>query len=173
MTKKTRIITGIAVSLVIALCVATYCGYIVPPLYSAPTDKKVSDGDLVIEQSGRKLTVENEGSPVWALPENVLAQDFLYEDIDRDGKAELLVLCWKRGRYGKHRPTWVESDEIKWSQHIFIYNIADGQVIPKWMASDIGMHARSWEAYKGVITITDTSGDVTKWGWIHWGLEKL
>ena len=173
MTKKTRIITAVITVLVIATGVAAFCGYIIPPLYSSPADKTVNAGDTVIEQSGRRITVEKEGKLIWSLPGEVLAQDFLFDDIDGDGQSELLVLCWKRGRYGKHRPTWVKSDEIKWSQHIFIYNIKEDKVVPKWMASDIGMQALSWKTDNKVIVITDTSGNVTKWRWIHWGLEKL
>ena len=113
MTKKTRIITAVITVLVIATGVAAFCGYIIPPLYSSPADKTVNAGDTVIEQSGRRITVEKEGKLIWSLPGEVLAQDFLFDDIDGDGQSELLVLCWKRGRYGKHRPTWVKSDEIK------------------------------------------------------------
>lgn len=84
-----------------------------------------------------------------------------------------MILCWKRGRYGKRRPSWVKRDEIGWSQHIYIYEIDGNVVRPKWMASDIGMKAASWEFDDGKLIITDTEGVTTKWVWISWGLEKL
>ena len=34
-------------------------------------------------------------------------QDSLYADIDRDGQDEKIVLLWKKGRFGKHRPFWI------------------------------------------------------------------
>ena len=173
MSRKTLIITCITVLLAVAVTVAVCCGYIMPPAYSAPHDKTVSDAEVEINEKGRSITVSVRGEEVWSLPGEVLAQDFLYDDIDRDGSKDLLVLCWKRGRYGSHRPTWVKRDEIKWSQHIFIYEVKEQRVRPKWMASDIGIKAASWDITNGILSITDTSGDVSKWGWIHWGLEKM
>ncbi|MBO4889551.1 MAG: hypothetical protein J5574_01050 [Lachnospiraceae bacterium] len=173
MSAKTLIITSITVLLAGAVTVAACCGYIIPPLYSAPHDKTVSEDGVVITEKGRSITVTSGGEEIWSLPGEVLAQDFLFDDIDRDGSRDLLVLCWKRGRYGSHRPTWVKRDEIKWSQHIYIYEVREQRVKPKWMASDIGIRAASWDIKNGILSITDTSGDVSKWGWIHWGLEKM
>ncbi|MCR5688449.1 MAG: hypothetical protein K6G58_10570 [Lachnospiraceae bacterium] len=146
------------------------------PGHSRPASvKTVSDeaDGITVTEKGRRLEVRDGGRKIWALPKDVYAQDFLYEDIDHDGEKDLLVLCWKRGRYGRHKPTWVRHDDMNWSQHIFIYNIADGTVRPKWMASDIGMDAASWEFKDGVLSITDTDGETTQWVWIHWGLELL
>ncbi|MCR5591056.1 MAG: hypothetical protein K6F73_05930 [Lachnospiraceae bacterium] len=147
---------------------------IILPDYSHPNDKTVSDEDsgIVITEKGRRLKVAKDGKVIWELPREVYAQDFLYEDIDHDQQKELLVLCWKRGRFGEHKPTWVKEDEESFSQHIFIYE-TDGKVVPKWMASDIGMDAKSWEFDDGVLSITDTDGEVTQWVWIYWGLEKI
>ena len=140
-----------------------------------PVDKTAvsTDGKIRIEEKGRRITLSEEGVEIWQLPKNVLAQDFLYGDIDHDGQDELMILCWKRGRYGKRRPSWVKRDEIGWSQHIYIYEVENSVVRPKWMASDIGMKAASWKFDDGKLIITDTEGVTTKWVWISWGLEKL
>ena len=140
-----------------------------------PVDKTVisQDGKVCITENGRNITVTEEGVEIWQLPREVLAQDFLFEDIDHDGCDELMILCWKRGRYGKRRPSWVKRDEIGWSQHIYIYEIENSVVRPKWMASDIGMKVASWEFDDGKLMITDTDNVTTKWVWISWGLEKL
>ncbi len=144
------------------------------PSYSVPFDKTVTDASGIrIVQSGRRISVYNADKKIWKLEPEVAAQDFLFEDIDHDGKKDLLVLCWKRGRFGKHRPTWVESDETRYSQHIFIYEVGQDLVRPKWMASDIGMQARSIEFDDGMLLITETDGDVTKWRWNTWGLDKM
>ena len=147
----------------------------IPPSYSKPSDKIVTDTDesIRIEETGRNIYVYKDDKQIWALPDKVLAQDFFYEDIDRDDRKELVILCWKRGRFGEHRPTWVKRDEIRWSQHIFIYEVENEAVVPKWMASDIGMKAASMEFRDGSIFITDTDGEITKWKWKTWGLEKL
>lgn len=145
------------------------------PSYSEPVDKTVtekSEGIRIVENK-RVLFVFYDDEKIWELPDSVRAQDFFYEDIDRDGRKDMVILCWKRGRYGEHKPTWVKRDEIKWSQHIYIFGIEDGTVRPKWMASDIGMQAACMEYADGAVVITDTKGEVTKWIWRSWGLEKM
>ena len=141
----------------------------------APAYKTVMsrDGKTCITEEGRRVTVSKGGNIIWQLPKEVLAQDFLFEDIDHDGQEELMILCWKRGRFGKRRPFWVKYDEIGWSQHIFIYEIEGSKVKPKWMASNIGMKAASWKFEGGKLIITDTDNVTTEWVWISWGLEKL
>ena len=145
------------------------------PDFAASVDKTVTDGEkgITVIQKRRGVTVYRSGKKIWSLERQVRSQEFLLADIDHDSEDELLILCWKRGRFGKHRPTWVKEDEKDYSQHIFIYEITENKVIPKWMASDIGMDAASWEFDNGVLSITDTAGVVTKWVWISWGLQKL
>ena len=182
MTNKiTRKIISVTLITAAAAAVILYCAitYLMPliflPSYSKASDKTIVDKQtgLRIEQKGRYLTVWHDEMMIWELPSNEPAQDFLFEDIDHDGNRELIVLCWKRGRFGKHRPTWVKRDELKWSQHIFIYKTEDGKIRPEWMASDIGMKAASWDFRDGALYITDTDGIVTGWKWNSWGLEKL
>ncbi len=145
------------------------------PSYSEPTDKTVRDdaNECIIEQKGRKITVYRNKKEIWKLPSNVFAQDFLFGDIDHDEIPELLILCWKRGRFGQHRPTWVKHDEIGYSQHIFIYEIEGDVVRPKWMASDIGMDATAISYKEENLLITDTDEETTTWRWNSWGLEKM
>ncbi len=158
-----------------AVCTAVIFALNTLPSYASYNNKTLHDdkSGLTIKEEGRKITAYGNGEVVWKLEDNVLAQDFLLADIDHDKTDELLILCWKRGKYGRHRPTWVKHDTIMYSQHIFIYEIGQDTIRPKWMASDIGLKARSWEFSDGVLSITDTEDVVTKWVWISWGLEKL
>ena len=158
-----------------AFIAAVFLNLIFPPKYSHGPNRRITDDaeDILIEKKGRSVTVILDGEEVRFLPKGVLVQDVLFDDIDHDGKKDIAVLCWKRGKYGKKKPSWVKRDEIKWSQHIFIYRIENGRVIPRWMASDIGVRAASWEYRDKVLFITDTKGGETKWKWIHWGLEKM
>ena len=122
----------------------------------------------------RTVTVWDGGSAAWQSGRDIQVQDVLWGDIDHDGEAELMLLCWKRGRYGKSRPFWVTEDEKTWSQHIYLYDWKDGAVSPIWMASDIGMEAVEWsfdETDRQVIT--DREGRKTAWDWLSWGLTKL
>ncbi len=145
------------------------------PSYAKPVGRAVTDekNGYRIIQSGRRITVYRGDDRIWELPVENAAQDFFFEDIDHDGQSELLILCWKRGRFGKHRPTWVKHDELGYSQHIYIYEVEDDLVRPKWMASDIGEDAQAIAFDDGVLLITETDGDVSKWIWNSWGLEKM
>ncbi|MCR5672254.1 MAG: hypothetical protein K6F87_00890 [Lachnospiraceae bacterium] len=145
------------------------------PDYATSSDKTIKDeGEkMTVVQKGRGVTLYRDGTKLWELERSIRSQDILLEDIDHDSQKELLILCWKRGRFGKHKPTWVKEDEKGYSQHIFIYEINEDSVRPKWMASDIGMDAAAWDFNDGVLSITDTHGFVTNWVWISWGLEKL
>ena len=168
---------GITIPIVLtaALTAAVFLSGIFLPGYSKPTDKTVKDEKkgITVVQKQRKIEVWERSKKIWELPSGVLAQDVLLEDIDQDGEKDLMILCWKRGRYGKKKPVWVKHDEIWWSQHIYIYRIVDGKVIPKWMASDIGMKAAHWEYEDGMLVITDKDNEKTKWKWVSWGLEKV
>lgn len=150
-------------------------GLLFPPAYSRPLqDRTVSDsrGHLAYLK-GKNVYVYSGDRLIWELPKEVRAQDILIADIDHDKREDLLILCWKRGRYGRSRPTWVVMDELGWSQHIFIYDMTDEKVKAKWMASDIGVHALSIKYEDDILYITDTDGEESRWKWISWGFEKL
>ena len=71
--------------------------------------------------SKKSLSVTYEDSVIWTSPDGVKVQKALFCDVDNDGQEELVLLCWKKGRYGKVKPIWVEEDERNWSLHIFVY----------------------------------------------------
>ena len=86
----------------------------------------------------KKVSVEYDNGVIWVSPKRVKVQSVLSADIDGDKTEEMILLCWKIGRYGRSKPFWVEKDEKKWSQHIFVYGLHEGEVRPKWMSSYIG-----------------------------------
>ncbi|MDO4188211.1 MAG: CapA family protein [Lachnospiraceae bacterium] len=109
------------------------------------------------------------------LKKGVKAQDMLSLDINHDGKDEVLVLCWRIGRYGDRRPFWVKHDELKWSQHIYIYEKTDtGEYNAIWMASDIHTDVKGWEALDNSFLVTySPDNEKSIWMWNSWGLEKM
>ncbi len=120
----------------------------------------------------RTVTVYDGGTPVWQSDRDIRVQDVLWGDIDHDGAGELMLLCWRRGRYGSSRPFWVTEDEKTWSQHIYLYDWTEEAVRPIWMASDIGMEVSQWsfgEASR--LVLTDRTGGQSAWDWISWGLQ--
>lgn len=141
-------------------------------------DKKPGTGrrcrPFLHQPEKRRVIVEDQGKTLWESPENVLVQDFLWCDIDHDQTPELILLCWRIGRYGNARPFWVEHDELAWSQHIYIYDWRDEEIHALWMASDIGMDVVSF-AFNDTdrLVITETNQRQTSWDWISWGLSFL
>lgn len=143
-------------------------------------DREISDdsGTYEITLAQKRVAVRQGGREIWASPEGVKVQDVLSCDIDGDQAQELVVLCWKIGRYGKHRPFWVEKDEKKWSQHLFVYEYMDGEIRPKWMSSYMGVDVAELAeaAGKGLrecrLLLTDPKGEASCWRWDSWGFAR-
>ena len=119
---------------------------------------------------------------IWRAPDGVKVQKALFSDIDNDGQDELVLLCWKRGRYGKSKPVWVEKDEQGWSQHLFVYECMPSldmpeTVKPKWMSSYIGQDvseiaSNQKSAPYNRLWLTDLEGTVSSWVWDSWGFTN-
>lgn len=143
-------------------------------------EKSVSQdasGEYGIVLARKKVSVTYEDCIIWTSPEGVKVQKALSCDIDNDCQDELVLLCWKKGRYGKLRPIWVEKDEQEWSQHIFVYEYMQDEIRPKWMSSYIGQDvsdiaSNRKEAPYSRIWLTDPDGKMSSWAWDSWGLTK-
>ena len=142
-------------------------------------DQNFSDrsGEYEITLNRKTVQVEYKGAQIWSSPEGAKVQDVLSCDIDYDGEDELILLCWKIGRYGAHRPFWIEKDERKWSQHIFVYEYAGEEIRPKWMSSYIGVDVVAFcsngkEGFWSRLLLTDLAGEVSCWKWDSWGFSR-
>ncbi len=134
-------------------------------------------GGYEILLTDRAVEVRYGGAPVWNSPKGVKVQAALSCDIDNDGADELILLCWRIGRYGGSKPFWVERDEKKWSQHIFVYEYGNGEIKSKWMSSDIGQDVAVMAAGGGSapfyrLFLTAPDGTVSRWRWDEWGFTK-
>lgn len=130
---------------------------------------------VLLEQG--TVQVFGQDGVIWISPEDVKVQQAESCDMDSDGQDELILLCWKVGRYGAHRPFWVEKDEGKWSQHIFVYEYDRDKIRPKWMSSYIGqdvahMAQNGQDALQWRLLLTDPEGMVSSWKWDSWGFSK-
>lgn len=145
-----------------------------PPLWVKWERKALSGGSLTITLQGRRVTVAEENAVLWQSEDGILVQDVLWEDIDHDDEPELLLLCWRRGKYGDSRPFWVEEDDDSWSQHIFLYDWLDGTAKPIWMASELGREVVRWSfSPRDRLLLTDREGEQTAWDWQTWGLTSI
>lgn len=179
MRQKKRIAFTVLL-LLVTICgagVYAYCQGAFLPAWIAWQSREIVCEDhretVRVTLANRSICVQADGDTIWTSENGILVQDCLWGDIDHDGEAELMLLCWRRGRYGKSRPFWVERDEIGWSQHIYIYDWTSEGARPRWMASDIGMDVTQWQ-YDAVerLRLTNRKGEVTAWDWVGWGLQR-
>lgn len=134
-------------------------------------------GEYRLLLSHQSVSVMYGDTVIWTSPEGVKVQKILSCDADNDGQDELVLLCWKKGRYGKAKPIWVEKDERKWSQHIFVYEYTPDEIKPKWMSSYIGQDvldiaSNQKSAPYNRLWLTDLEGAVSSWVWDSWGFTK-
>ena len=170
-----------------------------PPTWVDYVKKSEQAGELVLEVEGGKASLNYQNDDAfWTSPSEYKVQDGFLTDLDRDGNTEMILLVWKRGRYGKHRPFWITSDENNYSQHIFIYNVGDGakegtdgneplhdratseEVSQKWFASDIGAYVNRMKLLnegsatsEAVLLTEDRDGNCALWHWESFGLKTM
>lgn len=160
-----------------ALLWQQYRGYLLPSWVQWQRKTitcEAADGPTEIRLSRRRVTVVCEEEVLWQSDRDIPVQDVLWGDIDHDGENELMLLCWKRGRYGESRPFWVTEDEPSWSQHIYLYDWEAGGPKPIWMASDIGREVTEWSfSDRTRLLLTDRTGEDSCWDWLSWGLSYV
>ena len=140
-------------------------------------DFSAVQGEYEIVLEGKKVRILQGDALIWSSPENLKVQSVISADIDNDKEEELLLLCWKIGRYGSHRPFWVEKDERKWSQHLFVYEYQADKIKPKWMSSYIGQDVAAMSVEERVthgsrLWLTEPDGRSNSWIWDFWGFTK-
>lgn len=136
-----------------------------------------ASGAYEISLNRKAVEVVYEKHVIWSSPGDVKVQAVLSCDIDNDSMDELLLLCWKKGRYGEYKPFWVEEDEKAWSQHLFVYEYAQGEIRPKWMSSYIGQDVAKMSVRDGAppgkhLVLASPDGEISSWFWDSWGFTK-
>ena len=72
---------------------------------TVPCDEEgIGNTETVIKVKNKKLEVINSGKVTFESEKGFKVQDVLLSDIDGNGDIEMIVLLWKKGLYGKHRP---------------------------------------------------------------------
>lgn len=140
--------------------------------------KEITVYEDKIKLRKKKLEVfDSNGKVTYSSKDDFKVQDVLVTDIDRDGDREMVVLLWKHGRYGMHKPFWVEKDEKNYSQHVFIYDVDEaGNVSEKWCASDMGTVAgriRLMDKNDSIFMMEDKDKNCTLWMWDSWGVKTV
>ena len=176
--KIVTLITALAVSG--AILYALWAGGSFLPGWIIWEENNITDtsGCYHISLAEKTVHVVYDGKEIWNSPDEVKVQQILSCDIDQDNRDELILLCWKRGRFGKYKPFWIEKDEKNWSQHIFVYEYADDEIRPQWMSSYIGQDVTKMSVGgSGKIPIQwlildDPKGEKSYWRWDSWGFTR-
>lgn len=152
-----------------------------------------SDVSVIQDEKGRKVkyvlsnqrvSVYIDGNRVFETPDGYLVQDMIIADVNEGeetdphlakekSRDEIILILWKVGRYGPHRPFWVDKDETSFSQHIFVYNISGEKVIQKWASSYMGAEAESVEFKDGILYLTYRNGRSVPWKWNKFGFKRV
>ena len=131
---------------------------------------------MLVLKDKRVYLKDVNGNYLWKSTD-MMVQDAFVCDIDRSGDEELILLTWKKGKYGKDMPFWEKEKEKSYSQHIFIYDIDSNKgVSPKWFASDIGrlvVRMKQMEENPTIFLEEDIEGNNTLWKWDSFGLKNI
>lgn len=135
-------------------------------------NKKVK---LQIVEDTEKEKSTTSWDTIWSTPWDWSVQELLCGDVDADGKEELILLVWKHGSYGDSRPFWVNRNDIRLEQHLFIYRweeTRENKLRAVWMSSPLYEQISSVALDDGNrLVLTDRSGKYTRWQWQGFGLK--
>ncbi len=174
--RKWLLLTVIAVAAI--CCALVYLLYLPSPKGSWNDREFSIYDDFSGRLSGKRFKIHSlDGAILWETPLTFLIQDALVTDLDRDGETEVILLLWKIGKYGKHRPFWVDRDELAFSQHVFIYSLSkDGNLRHRWGASEVGdeiTRMKLMEKNNSLLLTETAGGKCTVWRWDSFGLKTV
>ena len=73
-----------------------------------------ADGYMVLKKRNVTLYADDTcTTPLWSSQRDWFVQNVVIKDLDHDGSEEIIMLVWKHGSYGDHRPFWVEKNDIR------------------------------------------------------------
>jgi len=158
------------------------------------TDHKEADafdGHVTLDAKKTVITAAD-GNIVWESDPDWQVQDFIICDVDKDGEQELLLLAWRHGNFGEHKPFFVEENNNDLSQHIFIFSKrndntgeakeANGEgeegelfLRSEWMSSAMHDIVSDWTYSEadGLELTLASDGSVMHYAWQGWGLKEM
>ena len=184
---KTAIISLLFVLIIAVLCIALIFflykrGFFLPGYITWNNQKdtySIDDKTVDFSLSKKKLRITDHdtGELLYKPPKEWLVSDYFFADIDSDERNEVVLIVWKQGSFGEHRPFWHKGKDNKWTQHIFIYewdSERKDRLDPKWMSSGLGIRVHKFEVdEKNRVHFIDDEGEETIWQWLGWGLTLV
>jgi hypothetical protein len=135
-------------------------------------------------QDGR-VTVRIGPETAWQSPDEWWIDYFFTGDATNDGSLELNLLVWKEGSFGPHKPFWVEAEDHKIKNHLFIFKLEGNSLKPVWQSSNLD-NPNYWATLADVnndnanelVVIEGSYTDplrrqVTVWQWNGWGFTRI
>ena len=162
-----------------------------------PEQKETYDlnNDGIMEKyhlTGGKLTITQPGAIDWSSPPEWNIQSFVVDDVTGDNEPELVMVLWKRGSFGRHKPMWNgQKKDTKYSCHLFLYQISNNKMISRWCSSALDKPIRSFSvqrdstgnSYLAVVEgrysfyccghVLFLGKQYTDWAWKQWGFYRI
>lgn len=133
--------------------------------------------DFQLAKKHLKITDHDSGEVLYESPREWKVSDYFYADIDSDDDNEVIMMVWKQGSFGEHKPFWHKGKDNKWTQHIFIFewdSERDDRLDPKWMSSGLGIKVHNvYIDEKNRVHFIAEDGEETIWQWLGWGLTLV
>jgi hypothetical protein len=63
-----------------------------------------ADGNWSFKLEDRSLSLSSDGQPLAKTPVDWQVQAALFADANADGEENLILLCWKQGKFGSYHP---------------------------------------------------------------------
>ena len=139
----------------------------------------IGEETVSFELKRRTLKIYDEKTKelIYEAPDEWRVSDCFCFDVDHDDEYEVVMVVWKRGSFGNHKPFWHDDKDDEWTQHIFIYDwdiTRETRLRPIWMSSKIGIRAKTiFIDEDDRIHLIDDKGEETVWQWINWGLTLM
>lgn len=84
-----------------------------------------ADGRCYLRLEDRSLSLYSDGRWMAKTPAVWQVQVALFADANADGEDNLILLCWKQGRFGSYHPFWLKAESSDWTQQIFVFYLQD------------------------------------------------
>ena len=132
--------------------------------------------DLSVHLKGRRAVLLQNGDPVFRTERGFKVSSLAVADLSGDGTDEIILLVWKHGSHGNDRPFWVKRDTLRFSQHVFLYNVSakeDGSLFlrPLWMSSALGFPIANLRTEERLLILRSPDGSESTWAWETFGLK--
>ena len=137
-------------------------------------------GDSYVVLKDKKISLYADASCTtlrWSGNEDWSVQDMVVKDVDGDGNEEIILLVWKHGSYGTSMPFWVEENDNRFRQHVFIFSYDAKEEIRMrsiWMSSEVKFPIISIASGTGDQLILNVGGAGPQlWAWKNFGIKYV